>query len=242
MESRTKGRTSAPYQIRLWTSHAAREWADGKNQFLASSCASVTLVTEDDLPILGEPLPVELANTRYGQGEDAIDFLGTAALAELWLGALPEGMCARARPRINSRTRRQLVSLRDAVWEVVTATVDGSDPNAACLHIINVAAVRAPRRRALRLVDGLLHLEEHREGTAFRCLFATLADEAITFLAGPSRQRLRRCPGPECSMFFVQSHHLRGYCHESCSHRARQATYYRRQATRRSSHKRGARG
>jgi predicted RNA-binding Zn ribbon-like protein len=29
-------------------------------------------------------------------------------------------------------------------------------------------------------------------------------------------------------MLFVKAHHRRQWCHESCGHRARQATYYRR--------------
>ena len=42
-------------------------------------------ITADDLPLLDEPLAVELANSWYtGEPGGIIDFLGTTALVQLW--------------------------------------------------------------------------------------------------------------------------------------------------------------
>jgi predicted RNA-binding Zn ribbon-like protein len=63
-------------------------------------------------------------------------------------------------------------------------------------------------------------------GGKFEVLVARLAAGAITFLAGTELELVRRCGHPDCQMFFVQQHHRRRFCHESCAHRARQARYY----------------
>ncbi|MEM6994349.1 MAG: CGNR zinc finger domain-containing protein [Myxococcota bacterium] len=182
----------------------------------------------DELPILGEPLAVELANTRYGQGDDAIDFLGTGAAARVWLEASAAAPTPGVRD-LGPQGLTRLSQLRDAVHELCAATVDGRPVRRSILRAINDASALAPPQRALALgPGGVVGVHTRRVGSVLDRLLATLADETFGLFEGEASARLRRCPGPECGMFFVQHHHRRRFCHASCSHRARQAAYYRR--------------
>jgi predicted RNA-binding Zn ribbon-like protein len=48
---------------------------------------------------------------------------------------------------------------------------------------------------------------------------------AIELVAGPDGTLVRRYAHAGCEMLFVQRHHRRHFCHESCAHRARQSRY-----------------
>lgn len=180
------------------------------------------------MPILGEPLAVELANTLYIDGDSHFDFLGDAFRARVWLGAVPLGITVTS--ELASSDLARLVQLRDAVRRLVLGSVDGAPSRRQDVARINKTAQLALNRRTLRLdPSGVPAVGDSRRGALANRVLATLADDAIALIGGSLRSRIRRCPGPGCPMFFVQQHHRRRFCHESCSHRARQAAYYQRQ-------------
>lgn len=182
-------------------------------------------MTEDDLPLLGEPLSVELVNTRYGQGDDQIDFLGTPALAALWLSA---SGCRSTADRIDVGALR---GLRDRAHRVFCAVVGGEAPSPADVDGINAASAGGRSHPVLVWSEAPQQVWV-RAGSPTEALLAQLSAEIIGFVAGPQRRLLRVCEGDGCTMFYVQHHHRRRFCHPSCSHRARQAAYYRRQKAR----------
>lgn len=176
-------------------------------------------MTEDDLPLLGEALPVELVNTRYGQGGDFIDFLGEPALAALWLsatGADADGVDLGA-----------LRALRDAAHGIFSASVAGQPPQPRDIAVLNAAAAGGRSHPELAWAPSPRQVWV-RVGTPTEALLAQLSAETIAFLVSADRAALRVCAGEGCTMFYVRDHHRRRFCHPSCSHRARQAAYYRR--------------
>ncbi|MEV6108096.1 ABATE domain-containing protein [Streptomyces sp. NPDC051940] len=59
-------------------------------------------------------------------------------------------------------------------------------------------------------------------------LTAALARDAIAFLAGPDREKLRACQGPRCVRYFVKEHPRQEWCKPSCGNRARVARHHER--------------
>jgi predicted RNA-binding Zn ribbon-like protein len=203
--------------------------------------------TADDLPLLGEPAPVELANSLYGEGDERVDFLGTTALAHLWLAHADLGAPLPRRP--GGADLARLRDLRDAVRTLVVQAVDGDPPDREAVATLNRAARLAPRWPQLT-VERAEQGDQGEQGRGAPVLRATVADppagdggsarfdvglahlahDAIALLGGEDAARLRRCAAPDCGMAFVQHHRRRRWCHESCGHRIRQARYHRRKA------------
>jgi predicted RNA-binding Zn ribbon-like protein len=167
----------------------------------------------DDLPILGEPLAVELANTRYGEGGAAYDFLADNEQGARWL--------AEVFPIQTVVEWHALREVRDAVHVLLMAAAANQDLDPEAVAVVNRHAARAATRVALDLIDGERRVLASVEGD----VAAVAAASCISTLAGPDP--VRRCEGPGCTLLFVQLHRRRRFCHEGCSHRDRQARYRR---------------
>jgi len=188
----------------------------------------VQLVSADELPILDEPMAVELANTLYGNADERIDFLGEPRLRASWLAAARLDLTASEAQAVARRGGGDLVALRDAVRSLFLAQVDREPFAASAVEMINAAAARGTRRPRLELVAGRPLRTDARFGDRTSRLLAELAELAIEFVGSADLDRVRRCSAPDCAMLYVQAHHRRRFCHPSCSHRSRQAAYYRR--------------
>lgn len=183
----------------------------------------------DDLPVLGEPPAVELANTAYGDGADAVDFLADDGSIAHWFRHASLGLPV-AVPMFVGSDADALRSLRDAVRLAFDAVATGAEAAHSTIEAINTCAAAAPScARLEREPDGRLVLVRVPAGAApVDAALGWLATGALELLAGPDRLLLRRCGGPGCTMLFVRRHHRRRWCDPSCGHRARQARYYRR--------------
>lgn len=174
---------------------------------------TITMETPD-LPILGAPLGIELANTRYGAGADAIDFLADLARSRHWV------RLAVGRATIDDWER--LRELRDAIHAALQARAAGGAPDARTVAVIN-------RHAAAGCAAAVLSVQPDGAATAavrFRgagALRARLATSCIELLTGP--HPIRRCEGAGCGLFFVQQHGRRRFCSDGCSHRERQQRY-----------------
>ncbi len=171
-----------------------------------------------EFPILGEPLGIELANTWYGAGADVIDFLATPAMAGAWAAA------AGATPVDDVPALR---ALRDAVRALVAARAAGQPLSRRAVGTLNRHAA-AGCAAAMLQVDargGVSTAIRFRGEAAAR---ARLATSCIEVLSGP--HPIHRCEGDGCGLFFVQQHGRRRFCHDGCSHRARQQRYRRTQS------------
>jgi predicted RNA-binding Zn ribbon-like protein len=185
---------------------------------------------DDDFPVLGEPVAVELANTRYRDGAAVIDFLASPSMADAWFDASPTAS-ALARPGRWTRIDwEQLVALRDATDALFRSVVAGAVPDARNVAIVNDAASRARGHAELRwdVPSGPELVMRRDADSAVDRVLADVAESAIALVAGSGDGPVVVCANDDCSMLFVRQHHRRRWCHNSCGHRHRQAAYARR--------------
>ncbi|KUN19867.1 hypothetical protein AQJ23_36085 [Streptomyces antibioticus] len=94
--------------------------------------------------------------------------------------------------------------------------------------LLNAAAARTPTVPVLHWAEDAEPVVEHRVPDGEEDLTAVLARAAITFLAGPDRQRLRACHGPRCVRYFLKEHPRQEWCKPACGNRARVARHHER--------------
>jgi predicted RNA-binding Zn ribbon-like protein len=184
---------------------------------------------EENLPVLGEPVPIELANTRYRDGGESIEFLASPGLVSAWFDASPTATQIRRPERWTDAGRRRLIEVRDAADELLRALIDGRAADASSLERLNAAAALMPRRAELvwSPLEGPERVERSDVADDTDAALGELAIATIDLLGGPEGQLLRICANDDCEMLFLKHHHRRRWCHNSCGHRHRQAAYYR---------------
>ena len=184
-----------------------------------------------ELPLLGEPLPIEFANTRYGEGRSAADCLGSVETLRSWLHHV------RAAPplpalRADQAAIRACRELRGSIRQLLDALAEDTAVPAGVLDTVNRYAAAATYHVRLELGSAgkLKRTTIHTGPDPLTELLCRLATDTVALAAGAESGAIRRCPGPGCTMLFLRDHHRRRWCHPSCGHRARQADYYRRTA------------
>lgn len=189
---------------------------------------ATAVVDVGDLPLLGEPAVVELANTLYPTGENVLDILADPTTRAAWLAHL--AMDPPAIPaRLTAAETAALMRLRDAVADLLRAASDAARPASESIATINRAASAAPLIARLDWPPGQparAFTHPATDAAVFDVVLGRLAVDAIGLVTGP--HPLRACVGPGCGLLFVARHRRRRFCHHSCSHRARQAAYYHR--------------
>jgi predicted RNA-binding Zn ribbon-like protein len=180
-------------------------------------------------PILGEPLPLELANTRFAHRGHEHDGLGEPADLAGWLRqvrdrlpvALPDRDLAEIGPEDLSAAR----ALRDALRSLFDAATAGTAPEARAAEIVNRAARAAPWWRELA-TDGGLNAVTRTAAPPVRAALAAIAGEAVALLTNPVAAALRACAAPGCMLFYRKDHPRRAWCSPRCSNRVRAARHY----------------
>ncbi|RKN44975.1 CGNR zinc finger domain-containing protein [Streptomyces hoynatensis] len=194
-------------------------------------------------------LALELALTIRHDGHGGVaDDLATAGGLAAWLQERAAPLAeAGARVRPGSPPDRATLDavreLRAAVRALFARAVRPGPPSRADAHRLmspaqalerlNAAVARVPVVTRLDWPEGgdpVLGTAPASPGvpTAAESLTAALARDAIAFLAGPERARLRACPAPRCVRYFVQDHPRQEWCKPSCGNRARVARHQRR--------------
>src|SRR5215204_3487655 len=87
-------------------------------------------------PIRDEPLPIELHNTLYAVGGDVVDGLADAAGRRAWVGAIGDRLPFTA-PKVDPSRFGAFDALREAVREVLHATLERRRPSKAALTELN---------------------------------------------------------------------------------------------------------
>ncbi len=189
-------------------------------------------------------LAIELASTLRHDGDGGVtDDLATCERATRWLSGQAEVL---ARSGVGTRVvdealRNELVALRQAVRALFAKAVSPAPPSRADAHhlpagdealgCLNAAAARQPVAPRLVWPEGASPSVRRSPGSGEADLVATLAHDAIEFLASPERDRLRACSAPRCVRYFVQRHGRQQWCKPTCGNRARVARHYRRTRT-----------
>jgi predicted RNA-binding Zn ribbon-like protein len=181
-------------------------------------------------PLLGEPLPVELVNTRFTQRGVPVDGLATRQDLAAWLAAHRGQFEADVDLDAAARRLEEVRALRDTLRELVAAVVAGKRPAARAIATLNRLSRQAPT--TLRLdwpaADSPSVTVQPASSDPAAAVLAQLAGAGIRLLGGPDRQRLRACQAPGCVLFFVKRHPRREWCSEACGNRARAARHYAR--------------
>jgi len=180
-------------------------------------------------PTLGEPLAIELVNTRYAiRGRDR-EGLQTPENLGAWLRDL--------RPRLNvlltdadllavsERDVTAAITLRAAIRELASAVCSMRDFSTRFVETLNEFASGAPSWSELRTTP-TPRAERCSRAPAVTVALAVIAEDAILILGGPARAELKRCSGPGCVLFFLRSAVRREYCSAGCGNRARAARHY----------------
>lgn len=184
-------------------------------------------------PLTGEPLPLDLVNTRPAAPDGGrTDLIGTPDGLAAWLALEADRLPAEARgPALapSAATLAALHAVRTDTEELVLARMEGTAPPRAALNGLNAAQRAAPPVRELRWADGEARAVTCRTGPAGAALAAVFAEAAVDLLTGPRAAAIKRCEAPDCVMLFLPAHPRRRWCSPArCGNRTRVARYYRR--------------
>ena len=117
------------------------------------------------------------------------------------------------------------VALREAMYRLLDAAIDGLSPSREDRDVVNAAARHALPVRQLTGSGDVL-----RTGTVGAVL-ALLAADCLELYAGPDRQVLSRCDAPRCTRLYLDRSRggRRRWCDmKGCGDRAKAAAYRRR--------------
>ncbi|CAL9358860.1 CGNR zinc finger domain-containing protein [Streptomyces sp. enrichment culture] len=177
-------------------------------------------------------LTLDLALTLRHDGDGGVaDDLTDPAGLTAWVrdhGLLADGYTA------DDAALTAVRELRAAVRALFARCVPGGPSRADAGRLLpveeavtrlNRAAASVPTIPVLRWPDPAV---EHRPAAGEDALTAVLARAAMTFLAGPDRDRLRACHAPRCVRYFLKDHPRQEWCKPSCGNRARVARHHDR--------------
>jgi predicted RNA-binding Zn ribbon-like protein len=182
----------------------------------------------DLAPLTGEPLALDLVNTRPAAG----DLLATPAQLSSWL-ALQSERFGEAAELADAELRVDDLEAVRNVRDHTAAALDrirrGERPSADDLDALNRAQRVAPAVLELSWAATTVTAARRRTGTPGQRLAAWLAEACAGFLADPAVTRVRRCAADDCVMLFLPAHPRRRWCSATrCGNRVRVARHYQR--------------
>lgn len=116
---------------------------------------------------------------------------------------------------------REAITLREAVYRLVTNRRLGEDFDREALAVVNGAARKTP------VTPQLTTAGRHNEATPGQAL-ATVARQAVELLSGPDVPLLKECGNPECTRVYIDRSRgmRRQWCGmESCGNKIKAAAY-----------------
>lgn len=179
-------------------------------------------------PVLGQALPIELANTRYFRAGEVHEGLRTVADARDF-ARINAGSLTVPLGRLDEGARAALVEMRGPVREVLLALVERRPPRRDAIATLNDAASRRPVHLELRWSSGASPAvsRRHKATVPVAALVrAEVAEATMLFAESAEAEQLRACPAPGCIGFFVQQHARQEWCSIACGNRARNARFH----------------
>lgn len=186
----------------------------------------------DFTPLVGEPLALDLINTRFHTPAGPMDLLETPDGLQAWLALEAERLVDFDGEEASELTEAELESIRAVrAWsaEAIDHVRRGESPPASALHGLSKALQSAPLLRELRW-DGASVMEISRRTGPFAArLAARLAEATAELLCDPAVKNVRQCEAEDCVLLFLPAHPRRRWCSASrCGNRVRVARYYQR--------------
>ena len=176
-------------------------------------------------PLLGEPLSLDLVNTRVREGGVELDLLDEPAALAAWLAAQTSRLSWSG--AVTAADLQAVRALRDAIAALLTARRACALPSRAALATVNAAlSIPAPPARLTWTSAG----PRNKRGPAAEirdALLRALAVDAVNILTGPDATLLRTCAHPGCVLQFLARNPRRRWCAASvCGNRARVTRHY----------------
>ncbi|GGO29306.1 hypothetical protein GCM10010116_58740 [Microbispora rosea subsp. aerata] len=191
----------------------------------------------DLVPLTGEPLALDLVNTRPRTSGGPVDLIATVEGLRGWLnlqagrlaGALPED----GEPPLTDDDLAAALAPVHEVREHAAAAIDrarrGLPPPRDALRALNRAQRAAPAVRVLAWDGAAVTAAPRRDGPPGVRLAAALAEAVADLLTDPAVTTVRQCEADDCVMLFLPAHPRRRWCSAArCGNRARVARHYRR--------------
>ncbi|MEV0195190.1 CGNR zinc finger domain-containing protein [Nonomuraea sp. NPDC050691] len=200
----------------------------------------------DLVPLTGEPLALDLVNTRPRLPDGPADLLATPADLAGWLAAQADRLdgagvleagadASRAWEALTVDDLAAVHAVRDHVTAAISHVRKGERPPGDALDGLNRAQRAAPAIRELtwdgeaRDAAGAVAATPRRSGPLGVRLAAWLAEAAAGLLSDPGVGCVRECEADDCVMLFLPAHPRRRWCSAArCGNRARVARYYQR--------------
>ena len=177
----------------------------------------------DPVPLTGEPLALDLVNTRPA----GADLIATVDGLAVWLALEGDRV-----PEPETPAAADLAPVH-AVREHAAVAVEharrGGRPPGAALDGLAEAQRLAPAIKRLSWDGTALVATAERPGRYGVRLAAHLAEAAAVLLADPAIGRVRDCEADGCTLLFLPAHPRRRWCSAArCGNRERVARYYAR--------------
>jgi len=181
-------------------------------------------------PLLGEPVSLDLVNTRIRHGGADVDLLDTPSALTTWLAA--ESGRLSWSGVVMAADLRAVRALRDAIAALLRARRVRARPPAGAMKVVNAAlSASAPATRLAWTARGP-RAERRAAGSRRDTLLRALALDAVSILTGPDATLVRTCEHPDCVLQFLARHPRRRWCSATvCGNRARVARHYMRHRT-----------
>jgi len=185
---------------------------------------------DDRGPLIGEPLALDLINTRPAEPGGRRDLIDTPRQLAAWLAAEADRLPAHARGlEPGPADLAALHAVREHAEAAVRALLRGTEPPRSALRGLTEAQRAASPIRELTWDGSAVTADLRRAGPAGTVLAAVFAEETADLLTGPGAAKVRECEADDCLMLFLPAHPRRRWCSPTrCGNRARVARYYQR--------------
>jgi predicted RNA-binding Zn ribbon-like protein len=180
---------------------------------------------------MGEPISIDLVNTRIHKGGASLDLIDEPAALAAWLVA--EGDRISWSGDVTVTDLLEIRLLRDAIAQLFAAWNASNQPSPEALGVINSAlSASAPATGLAWTADGPRLSVDAGVLSARDALLRVIATDAVNILTGADAKLLRVCEHPDCTLRFLARNPRRRWCSAAvCGNRARVARHYTRHHT-----------
>ncbi len=192
------------------------------------STGGCTISGVSDLsPLTGEPLPLDLVNTRPANGDLLVTPRDLRSWLELQADRFPEA--GEFAAELDAAAVRAVRAVREHTARALDHVRHGEQPPADALAALNEAQRAAPAIAELFWNGTAVAVARRRTGQPGTRAAAWLAETAAEFLAGPAAVKVRQCEADDCVLLFLPAHPRRRWCSAArCGNRVRVARHYQR--------------
>lgn len=178
-------------------------------------------------PLIGEPLALDLVNTRTRRDGVELDFIADPEALHAWLDAESDRVTW-----VDECTDGDVAAVR-ALREAIALLLDSlavGEGDRDAIDTLN-SALKDFQGPELVWRGGAFEITTPDRSARFAGVLHVIAADAARLVTGPSAKLLRTCAHPQCSLKFVATNPRRQWCSTaSCGNRARVARNYTRRA------------